>query len=430
VRRCLAPSLRRVLAELPETLDETYERVLQEIPNANREHAHRLLQCLTVAIRPLRVQELAEVLAVDTSPTGGVPNLNENWRWEDQEQAVLSACSSLIIVVDSPYSRIVQFSHFSVKEFLTSDRLAASKVDVSRYHHIRLEIAHATMARVCIGVLLRFDNHIDEDSIKRFPLAPYAAFHLADHAEFESVISHIADDIDPLLDADKPHFAAWMSYRSKTWQWETHVGRLKAVPLYHVANLGFRCLVQYLIMKRPQDIVACGGGYGTALHSALRGRHVSVFRLLLSQDVDVNVRDSDGQTPLHLAASEGLLEFTEILIGHHADINAQDNDGLTPLHRTLTGAYVSLKDKKLRTMRFLLEHGADVGVQNNYGTTPLLLVANNGNLEAVELLLEHGASVHARNRRRRTPLHCASWGGYTEIIRLLLQYGSDTGRTR
>src|SRR6267154_5078095 len=82
VRRCLVPSVRRVLAQLPETLDETYDRILQEIPKANQEHAHRLLQCLTVAIRPLRVQELAEVLAIDLNAAEGVSRVNEDWHWE------------------------------------------------------------------------------------------------------------------------------------------------------------------------------------------------------------------------------------------------------------------------------------------------------------------------------------------------------------
>src|SRR5258708_17698230 len=31
LRHCLAPCVRRILAELPDTLDETYERVLREI---------------------------------------------------------------------------------------------------------------------------------------------------------------------------------------------------------------------------------------------------------------------------------------------------------------------------------------------------------------------------------------------------------------
>jgi hypothetical protein len=70
-----------MLEELPETLDETYERVLREINKAKREHAHRLLQCLTVAVRPLRVAELAEVLAVDfgMASNGETSRLNTDW---------------------------------------------------------------------------------------------------------------------------------------------------------------------------------------------------------------------------------------------------------------------------------------------------------------------------------------------------------------
>jgi hypothetical protein len=102
LRHCLPPSVARILEELPETLDETYERVLREINKANREHARRLLQCLTVVLRPLRVEELAEVLAIDfDAPTqGGIPQLNPKWRWTDQHQAVLSTCSSLIAIAD------------------------------------------------------------------------------------------------------------------------------------------------------------------------------------------------------------------------------------------------------------------------------------------------------------------------------------------
>ena len=108
-------------------------RILNEINNANRVHAYRLLQCLAVALRPLRVEELAEVLAFDLT-AGGMPNLNADWRWEDQEEAVLSACSSLVSVIIHKGSRVVQFSHFSVKEFLTSDRLASCLEEVSKFH--------------------------------------------------------------------------------------------------------------------------------------------------------------------------------------------------------------------------------------------------------------------------------------------------------
>src|SRR6266403_1951081 len=106
LRHCLPPSVRHTLDELPETLDETYERVLKEIKKPNRDHARRLLQCLVVAIRPLRVEELAEVLAVDFDDAEEIPKLNPNWRWEDEEQALLTSCSSLIVILETCNSLI------------------------------------------------------------------------------------------------------------------------------------------------------------------------------------------------------------------------------------------------------------------------------------------------------------------------------------
>ncbi|KAH9986506.1 hypothetical protein BJV77DRAFT_1070932 [Russula vinacea] len=115
LRRCLAPSLRHILEELPK-------------PWMRHMSGYYKKSYGQPTVRPLRVQELAEVLAVDFGAAGGIPKLNEDWRWKDQEQAVLTACSSLIAVVDFRDSQIVQFSHYSVKEFLTSDRLAAAEM--------------------------------------------------------------------------------------------------------------------------------------------------------------------------------------------------------------------------------------------------------------------------------------------------------------
>ena len=103
--------------------------MLKEIGKTNEFYALRLLQCLTVAKRPLAVDELAEILALDFGAEEELPELKESWRSKDQQDAVLSMCSSLIIVVPDDDRHVVQFSHFSVKEFLTSDRLATSSLD-------------------------------------------------------------------------------------------------------------------------------------------------------------------------------------------------------------------------------------------------------------------------------------------------------------
>ncbi|KAH8994004.1 hypothetical protein EDB92DRAFT_350268 [Lactarius akahatsu] len=124
LRRCLPSRIRRALEELPSTLDATYERTLLDIDEENWAFAHRLFQCITVASRPLRVEELAEFLAFDFDDGDNNPNFDADWRPEDPDHAVLSTCSSLISVVNVGNTTVVQFSHFSVKEFLTSTRVA------------------------------------------------------------------------------------------------------------------------------------------------------------------------------------------------------------------------------------------------------------------------------------------------------------------
>jgi hypothetical protein len=184
----------------------------------------------------------------------------------------MSACSSLVTIVKDGDSRVVQFSHFSVKEFLTADRLAEPIRDVSRYH-IRLEAAHTVLAQACLGVLLRLDDRVDRDSIKSFPLARYAAQYWPTHAQVENVSSHIKDGMERLFDADKPHFATWL------WIYNDDRGLVpcatmrpeepEAVPLYYAARLGFRDLAERLIVEHPEHVNARGGFRVTPMHAAV-----------------------------------------------------------------------------------------------------------------------------------------------------------------
>jgi len=202
LRHCLPPSVQRTLDELPESLDETYERIIKEIKKPNRDHAFRLLQCLVVATRPLEVEELAEVLAVDFDDSEGNPKLNPNWRWEDQEQALLSSCTSLIAIVESDESRIVQFSHFSVKEFLTSTRLATSSAGLSHYH-IALEPAHIILAQACMSILLQLDDRAQQRDVgHNSPLVRYAAEHWVARAkpEYQKASSCLRKAVEYLFD--------------------------------------------------------------------------------------------------------------------------------------------------------------------------------------------------------------------------------------
>ena len=85
LRRCMPSSIRKSLNELPITLDDTYERMLQGIPKEKFEHASRLFQGMVAAVRPLRVEELAELFAIEFG-ADNAPNLVAGWRPEMQKR--------------------------------------------------------------------------------------------------------------------------------------------------------------------------------------------------------------------------------------------------------------------------------------------------------------------------------------------------------
>jgi len=259
LRRCLPTVIGRALDELPKSLDETYERTLLGIEEEKREFAHRLFQCLTVAVRPLRVDELAGVLAIRFYP-GQLPQYHADWQLDDAQGAVLSTCSSLISVVNVDGSPVVQFSHFSVKEFLTSVRLAKSTEDLSHFHIVPYS-AHTILAQASLSVLLHLGDHTDRDNIEKFPFAQYAAQHWVDHGRFEDVSSKIQDPMRCLFDVDSRSFATWIwiydiDYPFRPPMFEDHPPRPEAGALYYATLCGFRNLVEHLIAKYPGDINA------------------------------------------------------------------------------------------------------------------------------------------------------------------------------
>jgi ankyrin repeat protein len=433
LRHCLPPSVARILEELPETLDETYERVLREINKANRDHARRLLQCLTVALRPLRVEELAEVLAIDfDAPAhGGIPQLNPKWRWADHHQAVLSTCSSLIAIVNDGNSKVVQFSHFSVKEYLTSDRLARSSGDVSRYH-TALEPAHTILAQASLGVLLRLDSRVENNNVGDIPLLKYAVRYWVDHARFENVASCMRETMKYFFDADKPHWAAWCRVQmiDKEWLSFEPGGLQGAFPLYYASLGGFYDLAEHLVGKHPEHINARGGLMATPLVAALSGKHFEVAELLHRNGADVEVRDGSKDTPLRAACKAGVLDTVQWLLNHGANVNTRNFGLWAPVHTVAYG-----HPQVLRMLRMLIEHNADIHSRDNRGQSPLHLAASpyygvRANGDIMQVLLDHGVDPNARDNNNSTPLHHSSWSadgrnnGTVEGTRLLLKHGA------
>jgi hypothetical protein len=114
--------------------------------------------------------------------------LTQVWCPENIGGTVMSVCSSLIAIVDRGNNQVVQLSHFSVKEYLTSERLA--RAERLSYYHTLPEL-HTILAHAGLSVLLEHDDKAERDTIGHFPLTPYSARHWVDHARFRDVSSHV-----------------------------------------------------------------------------------------------------------------------------------------------------------------------------------------------------------------------------------------------
>ncbi|KAI0289225.1 hypothetical protein BC826DRAFT_634504 [Russula brevipes] len=460
LRRCFPSSIRKTLRDLPATLDGTYERALEEIPQEKKQHAHRLFQCLVAARRPLRVEELAEIFAIEFD-TDTALNLRENWRPENPEEAVLSACSTLIAVIEDGDSKIVQFSHFSVREFLTSHRLRTSEFGNICHYFIPLDAAHSILARACITVLLQLDESVEKERLSKFPLAFYAAEHWVDHAKIREVASQFRDAMEQLFDPRKPYLAAWACWirdMDEGWVGQSiddlpeHPPPPRETALYYAALCGLRDVAEYLIVAHAEDANAECGRHGSPLHAAVYMGHLDTARVLLDRGADVNLGNQDGGTPLvtaynrrnlktmalllehgadpdvqydscgsisHDAASEGNTEVMELLLRHKANVHIRGTygDKWTLLH------WVFGSNAKL--VQILLDHGADINALDAHHKTPLYRAVENGRLDLVRVLLGHGADVHIRGGGNQTPFQVAQSREHMEIAQLLLKHGAE-----
>ena len=413
--------IRSALAELPETLDETYELTLQGIKKANWIFAHRMFQFVSVASRPLRVKELAELLAFDFEAEP-IPKFHEDWRLEDPVDAVLSTCSTLLTIVDDQDSSVIQFSHISVKEFLTSTRFAESTDIISRRYHVSMTPAHTIAARACLGILLHLDKDVTRVNLKDYPLAEYAAEHWPDHARFEGVSQIVEDGMKQLFDPSKLHLAicVWICDPIRGLTRRKKAPRpLPQTSLHYAASWGLHPVVEFLIIEHSHSVSSrYPTDNATPLHLASKYGHVEAVRKLIECGADLTAQTNDRSTPLHLASQAGQVNVTRVLVEHGADLTAQNNHGSTPLH-------LALEWEQVDTARMLIERGADLAAQNNHGWTPLHLASQMGKVDIVHVLIERGADLTAQNNHGSTPLHLALDLGQVNVARLLIERGAD-----
>lgn len=171
--------LRKSLATLPSTLDETYDRILSAINEEHSEYAVRILRWLTFSSRPPLVEEISEVAAINVERD---PMFDRQEVLEDPLES-LNMCSSLVSLATVEESsrrgwndqsesarQIIFLAHYSVKEYLISER--SRKGRAARYSMQDAD-CNEIIAKSCLGYLLQFQQSesFSSESIEEFQLA-------------------------------------------------------------------------------------------------------------------------------------------------------------------------------------------------------------------------------------------------------------------
>ncbi|KAK6175251.1 hypothetical protein SNE40_013754 [Patella caerulea] len=160
----------------------------------------------------------------------------------------------------------------------------------------------------------------------------------------------------------------------------------------HFAALRDRPLAVEKILDKNKALVEVRKKDGfRALHIAAVNNHVNCARILIQKGrADVNCKRDDKSlfTPLHLACLESYFETVELLVERGADVNIPDSNGNTPLHLTLHGR--SGIDRGQELLGALLGLGSSSKTENR--------------IKIAGLLIENSASLEQRNKNGQTPL--------------------------
>ncbi len=157
---------------------------------------------------------------------------------------------------------------------------------------------------------------------------------------------------------------------------------------------------------------------GTAvIHVAARDNCLHIVKELLRLQVDVNLPDSAGATPLMHACFKSSAPLVDLLLERGANLNLTTRSGETAMHIAAWYGHAEMVIK-------LLQKAANPNFRNSNGMTPLHCACVSGNIDAINALLASGAQIEARTLDGASPLQIAVVKGHKEAALALLRAGA------
>lgn len=209
--------------------------------------------------------------------------------------------------------------------------------------------------------------------------------------------------------------------------WSYERKREDATLLPRVTELNSGNRRDFCAPLKPPEVAAVrrdpGGGFAAALLVGMARRHQlrEVKRLVGELGVPVDAvppgEEYRGMTAAHWAASRRHVPVLRYLcLEAGADVNIRDSQGMTPLHVAIQPAHFFRDSPDVRT--FIEESGGRLAYSSR----------DVDDAAALFLLRSTGADPNARDGQGMTPLHSAAIFGRVAVARCLLwERGADVG---
>jgi len=192
------------LTQLPKTLDETYEPILCGITRENRPYVQKALHLLSYDFSIEYLEQIHTALAVDTESLEYLKDCPPC-----DPLAIIDICTCLIINSQSSSRTEIKLAHYTVKEYLVSNRVS---IGPASYFELSEAEANAMMAKTFLVYMLntktnRYSGRKDfeHSALRRWrPLLSRVIW-----ADEEDPGQPIARLILRLVDPLRPGFDAW-----------------------------------------------------------------------------------------------------------------------------------------------------------------------------------------------------------------------------
>lgn len=384
--------LRKALISLPKTLDDTYSQALCRIDEEHAEMTFKIFQWLICSTRPLYIDELAEVVTID----GQSDKHFDPERRFPEPRDILRLCPSLLVSTigesyldnnnhfhNSSKAQQVKLAHFSVKEYLLSERIRSSPA--SRYAVTETH-ANASIAEDCLTYVLQFDRpyFTIPSIIESSHLRRYAANHWPNHISKACKESDKANKLAmELFESDIP-YRNWVLFTEGYDSFRSNYCQIPT-PLYYASSFGLFQIARHYIGKGEKLNVQCGPG-GSALDMAVLSGHVDIVQLLLETGANPQVTEGLYGPPLHVASNRGYTQIVKLLLEKGADIKCTNIDCIdAPLYGT-TALEEAAREGHEDIVRLLLDRHEDIKDAGDIYEAALEAAQRRGNTGVVSLL--------------------------------------------